>query len=334
MGGWFALAGTDWINDVYFVHQRGLRVGLWNFAVIVSVNVAPIISGYVITDLSWRWSFWILAIYFAFALAWVILVFPETTFFRPGSEDDRRQSPAVDYPGVGENRDAYQDAKIDPTVEEYKPATELGEPQPVLPLWRRVLGITDFKFEGISHLIPEVIAPVLLLFHPGVVWACAMWAVTFTWVIIQGAVASQIFAAPPYNLTPTAVGNLIGIAPLIGSALGTVTGGWACDALSKLLSARNNGIYEAEFRLLIMIPFLITIAVGGFGLGAAVHNGLSVITCGVFLAILNFAVGVGCTGIVAYSNDAFQHKAGGAFGIAMVSNCYTYLPIPSLLSPP
>jgi MFS family permease len=333
MGGWFALAGTDSINDMYFVHQRGRRVGLWNFAVIVSVNVAPIISGYVITDLSWRWSFWILAIFFVFVLVWVILAFPETTFYRPTSDDHVRRDSVVNGPGAGESGDAcldtQKDAKIDPVVEESKPPTEVGESQPHLSFWRGVWSINGFEFQGISHILPELIEPVLLLRHPAVLWACAMWSVTFTWVIIQGAVASQIFAAPPYNLSPTAVGNLIGVAPLIGSALGTIAGGWACDALSKLLSVRNKGVYEPEFRLLIMLPFLILLAVGGFGLGAAISKGARVITCGVFLAILNCAVGVGCTGIVAYSNDACQHKASGAFGIAMVSSVSHILPLVS-----
>jgi MFS family permease len=82
MGAFFALAGTISINDIFFVHQRGFRVGLWNFAVIVSVNMTPIISGYVIVDLSRRWSFWLLAIAFGILFALVVLCFPETTFNR------------------------------------------------------------------------------------------------------------------------------------------------------------------------------------------------------------------------------------------------------------
>jgi len=80
MGGFFALAGTASINDLFFVHQHGFRVGLWNFAVIVSFNMSPIISGYVIVDLSWKWCFWILAISFGVLLGWIVLFFPETTF--------------------------------------------------------------------------------------------------------------------------------------------------------------------------------------------------------------------------------------------------------------
>jgi MFS family permease len=71
MGGFFSLAGTASINDVLFVHERGRRADLWNFAVIVSTNMTPIISGYVITALGWQWSFRILAIFM-----------PETLFTR------------------------------------------------------------------------------------------------------------------------------------------------------------------------------------------------------------------------------------------------------------
>ncbi|RAH71089.1 MFS general substrate transporter, partial [Aspergillus aculeatinus CBS 121060] len=53
MGGLFALAGTSSSNEVLHVHERGLRVGLWNFAAIVSVNLTPIIRGYIISGLSW-----------------------------------------------------------------------------------------------------------------------------------------------------------------------------------------------------------------------------------------------------------------------------------------
>ena len=54
MGRFSAPAGTASTTDVFFVHERGFRVVLWNFAVIVSVIITPIISGYVIVDLSWR----------------------------------------------------------------------------------------------------------------------------------------------------------------------------------------------------------------------------------------------------------------------------------------
>jgi len=115
-------------------------------------------------------------------------------------------------------------------------------------------------------------------------------------------------------LSTSSVGNLAGIAPL-----GTLSAGWACDKTAEYLALRNRGIYEPEFRLLIILPAFITMAIGGFGLGGAINNNLSAVTCGVFLAIINFSVGVGCTGIITYTNDVCGQKSGEAFGLAMVS---------------
>jgi hypothetical protein len=190
------------------------------------------------------------------------------------------------------------------------------------PLWCRALGLRILPTKNQSRFLELSVTPILMLRHPAVLWSAAMWSVVFTWVIIQGAVADQIFRAPPYNMSTVAVGNLVGIAPMIGSALGTFFGGWACDAVSQAMATRNKGVFEPEFRLVIMLPFLITITAGTFGLGLAIHHGLSNIICAVFLALINFAVGVGCTGIVAYSNDVCQHRAGEAFGIAMVCTHY------------
>lgn len=82
--------------------------------------------------------------------------------------------------------------------------------------------------------------------------------------------------------------------------------------------AKNRGVYEPEYRLLVLVFYLITIIPSTFGLGMAIESGQSAIVCAVFHGIMNFAVGVGCTGIVSYSNDTLQHRAGENFGLTVV----------------
>lgn len=303
MGGFFALAGTASLNDIYNIDERGWRIGLWNFAVIVSVNLTPVVSGTVISVLSWRWAFWIQAIQFGVLLGAVIFFFPETTFnreisgTRPSTADPEKPSD-------------------DSTLNNPHFETERKVCLPVL---------TSASAESVAskrrrtNPLLALVEPLAIVIDPIVIWGCIMWSVTFTWTILIGAVASQIFTAPPYNMSTVAVGNLTGIAPLIGSALGTVISGLLCDLSSRLMAARNGGIYEPEFRLPVMLPATLTMAVGAFGLGAATQYGLSAVVCGVFMAILNFAVGMGCTGIVAYTNDACGQRAGDCFGLAMVA---------------
>ncbi|PYH34608.1 MFS transporter [Aspergillus neoniger CBS 115656] len=289
MGSFFALAGTASINDVFAVHERGRRVGLWNFAVIVSVNLTPVISGYVISALSWRWAFRLEAILFGVLFVAVLFFFPETTFHRDTTTTETSKA-APDNPEI-----------------EKAHAVSLQVP------------IVEVEDERHPSLLRGLIEPFALVLDPIVLWACIMWSVIFTWTILLGAVTSQIFTAPPWSMSTVAVGNLTGIAPLIGSALGTVMGGWACDLSSKLMASRNGGVYEPEYRLLVILPATMAMAAGSFGLGAATAQGLSAVVCGLFMGIVNFAVGMGCTGIVAYTNDVLGERAGEGFGLAMVA---------------
>lgn len=317
MGSWFALAGTTSINDMFFVHERGRRVGLWNFAVIVSVNIAPVISARVIVNLSWRWAFWLLAITFGVALVLTIFLFPETSF-------RRAHSFGADDLDITENINTDPHNRLPASMEKPGLAEPIsldiahGSVSGTAPAWKKFLGIDAAPTGTLTQALKALVSPLSLLRHPAVIWGCLMWAVTFTWVIIQGAIADQVWQAPPYNLSATAVGNIVGIAPLIGSALGCLIGGALCDWIGQAIAKRNGGIYEPEFRLWIILPTLIAMIIGIFGLAEAIERGMGVIVTAVFLAILNFAVGVGCTGIVSYTNDTCQKRAGEAFGLAMV----------------
>lgn len=294
MGPCFSLAGTSCVNDVFFLHQRGRRVGLWNFAVIVSVNIAPVISGYLIVDMGWRWAFWFLAVAFAVGLIMVVFFLPETKW-------DRDEV----ISGGNEKTDEKVAVETAPVVESVTP-------------WKKICGVQHLQFASAQELLPSLVSPILMLRHPVVIWGCIMWSITFTWVIVLGTVADQIFGAPPYSLDPTQVGLVIGIAPLVGSALGTLISGWMSDLAAHYMSAFNGGLYEPEFRLVVIVPSAITMTVGAFGLGDAIDHARPTMVCCVFLALINFGVGAGCTGIVTYTNDVCMDRAGSAFGLAMV----------------
>ncbi|KAH7243730.1 major facilitator superfamily domain-containing protein [Fusarium redolens] len=296
MGPCFSLAGTSCVNDVFFLHQRGRRVGLWNFAVIVSVNIAPVISGYLIVDMGWRWAFWFLAVAFAVGLIMVVFFLPETKWDR-----DEVISSVAGNEKTSDEKATPQDVETSVTP----------------PTWKKIVGV-HLQFASAKELLPSLVSPVLMLRHPVVIWGCIMWSITFTWVIVLGTVADQIFGAPPYSLDPTQVGLVIGIAPLVGSALGTLTSGWISDLAAHYMSAFNGGLYEPEFRLVVIVPSAITMAVGAFGLGDAIEHAKSTMACCIFLALINFGVGAGCTGIVTYTNDVCMDRAGNAFGLAML----------------
>lgn len=53
----FEVLVTATITDIYFVHQRGLRLAAWGLCLSIGVGAAGIISGYVIQDLGWQWTY-------------------------------------------------------------------------------------------------------------------------------------------------------------------------------------------------------------------------------------------------------------------------------------
>ena len=114
------------------------------------------------------------------------------------------------------------------------------------------------------------------------------------------------------------IGNLVGIASLIGSTLAAPLVGWALDYFSSALATRTKGVFELEFRLPLIIPFVVIITIGTFGLGATIDRGLRPVVCSVFLAILNFGIGLNAIVYVSYSNEIAQHRAGEALDVAML----------------
>ncbi|THV50301.1 hypothetical protein BGAL_0156g00090 [Botrytis galanthina] len=250
-------------------------------------------------------------------LAATLVCFLETTFYRNAGSDN---SVEVDISGDNSTSPKEKSEQLAPTISTPNHEIRRSDVKSYSQVssWKYHFGFGAIRFRNQSRVFKLCVDPIILLAHPAVLWGCLMWSVIFTWIILIGAVVSQIFGAEPYNMSTTAVGNLAGIAPLIGSTMGTLTAGWACDKIVGYLALRNHGMYEPEFRLLIIIPAFITMAIGGFGLAAAIDKGLSPITCGVFMAILNFAVGAGCTGVVAYTNDVCGQRSGEAFGLAMI----------------
>ena len=47
------------VPDLFFLHERGWWMGVYAFSLTAGAASGAIISGFVITSLGWRWSFWV-----------------------------------------------------------------------------------------------------------------------------------------------------------------------------------------------------------------------------------------------------------------------------------
>ena len=86
-----------------------------------------------------------------------------------------------------------------------------------------------------------------------------------------GVELAVIFLGPPLWFTEVKTGYMY-TGPFIGALLGFAISGLLADWSANFMVKRNKGIYEPEFRILLVIPQLIFGCVGLYGFGAAAAN--------------------------------------------------------------
>ena len=77
------------VADLFFLHERGLWVGLAMFNITFGSALGGIFAGLVATaNPDWRWVFWMNAVLTGVCFLVAILFFPETNFRRPPEFED------------------------------------------------------------------------------------------------------------------------------------------------------------------------------------------------------------------------------------------------------
>lgn len=79
-----------------------------------------------------------------------------------------------------------------------------------------------------------------------------------------------LFTEPPYNFSVGQAG-LVSVSPFILCIIGEAISGPLNDWICLKLAHRNHGVYEPEFRLVLMVVVVILGTTGFYGFGATVH---------------------------------------------------------------
>jgi hypothetical protein len=69
-------------SDIFFIHERGARMAIWNFALATGATMGSVIGGYIAEDIGWRWNFGLAAIMLGLLWAGFFFFLPETVFNR------------------------------------------------------------------------------------------------------------------------------------------------------------------------------------------------------------------------------------------------------------
>ncbi len=157
-----------------------------------------------------------------------------------------------------------------------------------------------------------VVKPFPLIAFPAVLFSTLVYASFFCWLLMIGVLSVTLFAAPPYNLTPAQIG-LTNVPLAIAAFIFTPLSGWMADALPMWMAKRNNGVYEPEFRLVLMAIAIPLSTAGFIGFGISVERGLSLTWCLVWITMHSIAVPFASQAAISYVIDCHTEDANQAF---------------------
>ncbi|KAJ5935988.1 hypothetical protein N7454_005286 [Penicillium verhagenii] len=297
------------VGDLYYVHERGKRVAAITIAISGLANFPTFLSGLITTRLGWRWMFWMLAIFLGIGLVLVLLFGWETSFNRPETMLE-----------VGTPKYEEQ-TKVDAVEIEHSAATEYGPRSGKRSFLQRLK-----PFSGTYSEIPcwrLVINPFLVLAHPAAIWATLLLSITTAWYVVVSFVIAQIFANAPYMLEAVDIGYM-SAGPIVGGTLASIVAGFISDPICSVLARHNHGIYEPEFRLVLIIPMFISTVIGWFLFGNLVEQGRSPALMTVIWGIAITSMQFCSTAIGTYIVDAYQDISTEVFIIGMVVKNFVF----------
>lgn len=253
------------VGDLFFVHERGKRMALSNLALFGGAFFTPVIAGKITTTMGWQWTFNFVAIFTGALFPLVVLFVPETAFRRDGNG-----------PGaVGEVRTAFVHPSDPHASPEPKGTDENITPSPQeskggegsvrsYNFWRSLAPFNGRKTD--EPFFKLFFRPLPLFLQPGILWSCLIQGTLIGWTVLIGIVLAAILLGPPLFFTSEQVGYMY-TGAFVGALIGFAICGAMADSVPRLLTRWNGGVYEPEFRMVLVIPQLFLGCIGLYGFG-------------------------------------------------------------------
>jgi hypothetical protein len=156
------------------------------------------------------------------------------------------------------------------------------------------------------------VKPIPLVTFPAVVYSAFTYTFYAAGLTLIALLQDTIFSAAPYNLSSSAIGltNL----PLFAVGLcGTLISGFCADFVVQFMTRHNNGVYEPEFRLVLMVVAASLSTVAYVGFGYSVAAGATIYIPIAFLGVQTFAVPFATSAMFTYVMDCHNAHAAQAF---------------------
>lgn len=313
------------VGDLYYLHERGKRMALTNVSLFGGAFLTPVFVGMITYDphLGWPWSFYFVAIFMAFGFFLLLFFVPETAYTRASylNTDMLSKLSSSESLENASPQDLSGEEGKTPQItnhSEDSPPEKVSWAKSMLPFNGRKTNESFFKL---------LVRPFPLFLHPAIAWACIIQGCIIGWTVMVAVIISVVFLGPPLFFTELETGYQY-TAAFVGSMIGLVLSGLLSDSCNKVLIRWNKGIYEPEFRIVLVIPMLVFAAAGlyGFGITAADPTKYPYIVPDVFLAMIIISMVMGAVASALYVVDAHREIAVEAFTcLLMFKNIFSFL---------
>jgi hypothetical protein len=243
-------------------------------------------------SLGWQWTFYLVAIFTAAIFPLVYLFCPETTFDR---EKTAIASYAFDADSTNSqtnnvvNTDKHTEAvramskqsqetkeKSTESVDRAAIASASAEPHPYPApgaaqqklITRKTLALFSGRHDQ-TNIIKLALRPLPLFFQPAFLWASLIQGAMIAWVAMLG-VSLALFTIN-LGFTEVETGYMYAGA-FIGAIVAFGMAGLISDSTARFMTKRNNGVFEPEFRMVLVIPMALFGIGGLFGYGVIAAN--------------------------------------------------------------
>lgn len=162
-----------------------------------------------------------------------------------------------------------------------------------------------------DSLLKLCFAPFAVMSNIAISVVVLVYSMSLVMFIIVAFVIPQVFNKPPFNMDSAEIGHLF-FGSFTGGTIACILNGLLSDRLIRWCAARNQGVYEPEYRL---IPGLLAFITGAslMGWGVAAGDGFSPYVCATLHGLVLFGVVFAVSGVSGYAVDSYRNMTAEIF---------------------
>lgn len=233
------------VHEIHFLHERGSRLG-WVTSIQCTGTAGLFLAqNYLVADMGWRWWYGLFAIFNGIALFLSFFLVCETGYDRSetASTGIEQSEPSKTGSEIFERQTRIAQITtargVTLDLERHSPRT-----------WREDLRLSNrkLKWAKIVQFYKQLAQAFCI---PSMLWLLLINGTFLGLYVLQVSTFATILISPPYHFAFESLGY-VQATQIIDCVIFLPVLGYGTDWVIRFMSRRNKGIYEPEFRLIIL----------------------------------------------------------------------------------